>query len=105
MGFHATNFTVTCLLLVGFTVFIMGVRNRKALDSNWPLVYWGIILLFTLVRSEDTFDYKFILTGVAAALVLRFEFMNDFFVKLFRVIEMIVYVYVIIWGIKVAFSY
>jgi hypothetical protein len=105
MGFRATNFTVTLLLLVGFTVFIAGVRNKKSLDSNWPLIYWLVILVFTLVRPEESFDYRLVLLGLATALLLRFEFMNEFFVKTFRVIEMIMFAYIFIRGLQVAFGF
>src|SRR5689334_9002140 len=105
MGFHATNFTVTTMLLVAFTVFMAGVRNKKSLDSNWPLLYWVLVLVFTLVRPEETFHYQLVLLGLASALLLRFEFMNDFFVKMFRAIETVVFVYVVIRGIQVAFQF
>jgi hypothetical protein len=105
MGFRATNFTITTLLLVAFTVFIAGVRNKKSLDSNWPLIYWGLVLVFTLVRPEDSFDYRLVMLGLAMALLLRFEFMNEFFVKTTRVIEMVLFVYVVIRGLQVAFGF
>jgi hypothetical protein len=105
MSFHATNFTVTLILLVAFTIFIAGVRNRKSVDSNWPLVYWGLVVLFTLARPEETFDFRFVLVGLAAALLLRFEFMNDFFVKVFRVVETAAFVYIVLRGIQVAFQF
>src|SRR3954469_4520674 len=105
MNFHATNFTVTMLLIVAFTIFIAGVRNRKSIDSNWPIIYWAAVITFTLARPEETFDFRFVLIGIGAALLLRFEFMNDFFVKLFRTVETIAFVYVILRGIQVAFQF
>ncbi len=104
MNFHATNFTVTVLLLIAFTVFMAIVRNKKPIDISWPLVYWGILLVFTVVRPEESFDYRIVIVGLAAALLLRFEFMNAFFVKLCRVIEFCVMVYVVLRGFQVALT-
>lgn len=105
MGFRATNFTITTLLLVAFTVFIAGVRNKKSLESNWPLLYWALVLVFTLVRTEETFDYRLVLLGLGVALLLRFEFMNEFLVKTARVIEMAMFAYICLRGLQVAFGF
>jgi hypothetical protein len=103
MSFHATNFTVTLMLLVAFTIFIAGVRNKKSVDSNWPVIYWVLVVMFTLARPEETFDFRFVLIGIGAALLLRFEFMNDFFVKVFRAVETAAFIYIVLRGIQVAF--
>ena len=40
MGFRATNFTVSVLLLMAATIFMMFVRMRKPVENNWPFLYW-----------------------------------------------------------------
>ncbi|HET8549413.1 MAG TPA: hypothetical protein VFL57_15480 [Bryobacteraceae bacterium] len=98
MVFRATNFTVIILLLLAFTVFMMGVRNRKPLENNWPLVYWVLMLSFTYVRPEETFNLVIVGAGLAAGLMLRFEFMNSFFIKTVKYIEMAIWCYVLVRG-------
>jgi hypothetical protein len=101
MNFRATNFSVTVLLLIATTVFMIGVRNRKPLDNNWPLMYWIVMFLFTLVREEDTFNINIVLAGLAAGMLLRFEFMNPFFVRLVKLVELAVWGYIIYRGFQI----
>jgi hypothetical protein len=101
MGFRANNFTVTTLLLIAFTVFMATVRNKKPLDNNWPLLYWMLVVAFTLVRQEDTFNVYIVMVGLLSGLLLRFEFLNEFFVKLVRIVEIAVQIYVVIRGFQI----
>jgi hypothetical protein len=101
MNFRATNFSVAVLLLIAATVFMIGVRNRKPLDNNWPLMYWIAAFFFTLVREEDTFNINIILAGLAAGMLLRFEFMNPFLVRLVKLVELAVWGYVIYRGFQI----
>lgn len=100
MSFRATNFSVTVLLLIGLTIFMAGVRNKKPLDNNWPLIYWLLAFMFTVVREEDTYNSYIILLGLGAGLLLRFEFMNVFFVRLLKTVEVGVWAYVIYRGFQ-----
>ena len=100
MSFRATNFSVTVLLLIALTIFMAGVRNKKPLDNNWPLIYWLLAFLFTLVREEDTYNLNIILVGLAAGFLLRFEFMNKFFIRLVKTVEIGVWAYVIYRGFQ-----
>lgn len=103
MSFQATNFTVTLLLLLCFTVFCMFYRQKRPVESNVPIINWILLLFFTLVRTEDTFDTRFILMGFAAALMLRFEFMNRFISKVARTVEMAIWIYVLYRGCQILF--
>jgi hypothetical protein len=101
MSFRATNFSVTVLLLIATTVFMIGVRNRKPVDNNWPLIYWVVVFVFTLVREEDTFNINIVLAGLAAGMLLRFEFMSPFFVRLVKLVELAVWGYIIYRGFQI----
>jgi len=101
MHFRANNFTVTVLLLIAFTCAMIVVRQKRGLYNNWPVLYWGLVIAFTVIRPEETFEFIIILVGLAAGLLLRFEFMNDFFVKVIRVLELGVFIYVIYRGFEV----
>jgi hypothetical protein len=102
---RATNFSVTVVLLVAFTIFIAVVRSKKPLENNWPVLYWLLVLFFTLVRPEDTFRFDVLLVGFACGLLLRFEFMNSFFIQLFRVLEFLVMLYIVCRGIQIVLQY
>ncbi|HUS06099.1 MAG TPA: hypothetical protein VMZ52_07385 [Bryobacteraceae bacterium] len=97
----ATNFTVTVGLLVAFTIFIFFVRSQKPLEDNWPFLYWFLVLFFTLVRAEDTFNFNFVLVGLFCGLLLRFEFLNPLLVKLIRGIELVVFGYIVFRGVEI----
>jgi hypothetical protein len=101
MNFRATNFSVTILLLMAMTIFTAWWRNRKPLDNSWPLIYWLLVFLFTLVREEETYSLNIVLVGVGAGLMLRFEFMNPFFVRLVKTVELVIWCYVLYRGFQI----
>lgn len=104
MHFNANNYTVSVLLLMALTVFMIGVRVRKPLENNWLLFYWLLITTLTFGRLEEAFDSRFVLVGLLAGLMLRFEFMNRTFTRLIMVVEMIGFIYVLLAGWSVLIS-
>ncbi|HYP07194.1 MAG TPA: hypothetical protein VER03_13260 [Bryobacteraceae bacterium] len=98
MHFTANNYTVSVLLLMALTVFMIGVRVRKPLESNWLLFYWVLMTSLTFGRMAEAFDYRFVVMGLLAGLMLRFEFMNRTFTRLVMAIEMIAFIYVLLAG-------
>ena len=101
MAFEATNFSVIILLLLAFTIFMMRVRQHKPLENNWPLIYWVLMLTFTYVRPEESFNILVIGAGLTAGLMLRFEFMNTAITKGMKWIEMGIWGYVLIRGVDI----
>jgi hypothetical protein len=99
MHFKATNYTVSILLLLAFTVATMIVRGKKPPEHNWPLVYWVLITVVSLKWPEDTWDYRAILTGATAGLLLRFEFMGPALVKVVRAVEFCVWIFILYAGL------
>lgn len=95
MGFEASNYSVAMLLLMAFTVAMMIVRSKKPLENNWPFLYWLLVLVVSLRWPDDTWDFRAVLTGAAAGLMLRFEFMNIIFVRLFKFVEVCVQVFML----------
>lgn len=95
MSFQSTNYSVSMLLLMAATVAMMIVRAKKPLENNWPVFYWILVLLISLRWPEDTWDFRVVLVGAAAGFLLRFEFMNAFFVRLVRLAEIGVQVYML----------
>jgi hypothetical protein len=88
------------MLLMALTVFTIGVRNKKPLDNSWPLIYWLLVLTFTYWCDEETFNPSFILAGFATGMLLRFEFMNAFFVGFVKVAEAVGWGYVMYRGFQ-----
>jgi len=85
-------FTVTTGLLVAFALFVMFTLFKNWLDSNVPIIFYIVLAVYS--RSLGADDSKvplwLILTGCAAALTLRFEFMNAFFTKIVKFIQLCV---------------
>ena len=105
MSFHATNFTVSILLLLALTVFMAVVRTRKPLENNWVLFYWMLVTFVTIANPAEIFDFRFVLIGLMAGLVLRFEFMNRTFTRLAMTVEMFAFAYVFFCGWAVITTY
>ena len=95
MTFHATNFTVSVLLLMAATVFMMLVRVRKPVENSWPFLYWIAVTVATFTKPELAFDFRIILVGLIAGLMLRFEFLNRGVTRFVMVIEMAVWIYIL----------
>jgi hypothetical protein len=92
--FRATNFTVSLLLLMALTIFIAVVRVRKPIENNWPFLYWVLVTVVT-ISNANLFDFRIILVGLIAGLLLRFEFMNRSVVRVAMIVEVAVWVYVL----------
>jgi hypothetical protein len=86
---------------MAFTVFIAGLRQRKPVDNNWPFIYWVLVVMFTLSRPEETYNFNIVLLGLGMGMMLRFEFMNSSFVKLVGYIELAVMGYILYRGFTI----
>ncbi len=98
MSFHATKYTVGIALLMALTLFVAGVRIRKPLENNWPLMYWVLVAVISFRYPEDTFDTRIILVGLAAGLLLRFEFLGSLPASMLKIVELCVWGYILYMG-------
>jgi hypothetical protein len=105
MSFHATNFTVSILLLMAVTVFMAVVRMKKPLENNWLLFYWILITFVAVAHAAEVFDFRIIVVGLVAGLLLRFEFMNRTFARVVMAVELSVMAYVLFCGWAVITTY
>lgn len=85
---------VVALALVAITFLL-----RKKYDSNMPLLFYFVAMVFTNLTSISVNPYLMIV-GLALALVLRFEFMSQGFAKFFAwlnsaALGLIVYVFLV----------
>jgi hypothetical protein len=95
MSFRATNFTVSVLILMAATLFMMLVRMRKPVENSWPFLYWVAVAVATLSNPDLDFDFRIVLAGVIAGLMLRFEFLNRRLTNLVMAVELLVWVYIL----------
>ena len=98
MSFNATNYTVSIVLIMALTLFMAGLRMRKPLENNWVFLYWIFITVISFRYPDDTFDPRIIMIGLAAGLMLRFEFLGRSIMNLVRFIEACVWAYILYMG-------
>jgi len=80
MGFQATPYTVTTALMVAFALFVIYVRMKNWLDSNVPLFFYVILIIY--MRSVGGLvPLWLIMAGFGLTMLLRFEFMNQGFAR------------------------
>jgi len=76
-----SSLNLTTLLVVALAVVAVMMLLRKRYDSNLPLLFYFVALLFTN-RTDREINPYLLYTGCAFALLLRFEFLNHGFSKL-----------------------
>jgi hypothetical protein len=96
---NATSENITALLVASLAVLAMVFLIRKKYDSNLPLFFYFIALIFTNM-SEKEVNPCLMFIGLAFAMLLRFEFMNPGFSKLVAYLTtasmgLIVYVFLV----------
>jgi hypothetical protein len=79
--FDANSANITELLVALLAIVAMFLLMRKKYDSNLPLFFYFIALIFTNMTDRSVNPYLMVV-GLALALLLRFEFMNPAFTKL-----------------------
>jgi len=80
MDFQGTPLNMTTLLVVALAVVAIVFLLRKRYDSNLPLIFYFVALVFTNL-SDRGLNPLLLYGGMAFALLLRFEFMNQGFAK------------------------
>jgi len=96
---NATSENITTLLVASLAVLAMVFLIRKKYDSNLPLFFYFIALIFTNMSDKEVNPYLMFI-GLGFALLLRFEFMNAGFMKLVAYLAtgamgLIVYVFLV----------
>jgi hypothetical protein len=83
----ANAFSVTTGLLIGFAVFVAYIRLKNWLDSNVPIIFYVATLAYARAFADSKLPMWLILTGFGLGLLLRFEFMSPFFIKVTKILE------------------
>ncbi len=81
MDLNATSENITALLVVSLAVLSMIFLMKKKYDSNLPLLFYFIAVVFTSMSDKSVNPYLMFI-GLAFAMLLRFEFMNQGFAKI-----------------------
>jgi hypothetical protein len=85
----ASSFYVTTALLVVGALFVVYLRIRNWFDTNVPLIYYGIMIVYSNAL-DGLLQPWVVYFGVVLALLLRFEFMNLQFTRVIKGVEMLV---------------
>ncbi len=80
MYFDATPTNMTILLVVSLAVIAIVLLSKGRYDSNLPLLYYSAALSLS-VLTDRGLSPILLYTGIAFALILRFEFMGKGFTK------------------------
>ena len=81
MDFQGTPLNMTTLLVVSLAVVSLLMMMRKRYDSNLPLLFYFVAVLFTNLSDREVNPYL-LYVGLIFALLLRFEFMSTGFARL-----------------------
>jgi hypothetical protein len=84
MRYSAVN--VTTFVLLGFAMWVLFTRLRNRTDNNWPVVFYPVIVIFC-VQIPGRIDINWLLIGIGAALLLRFEFVGGVISYLVRAVD------------------
>jgi hypothetical protein len=76
----ANSENISALLVASLAVVAIVLLLRKKYDSNLPLLFYFVALIFTNM-SDKTVNPYLMFIGLGFALLLRFEFMNSSFSK------------------------
>lgn len=86
MYFDATPMNMTILLVVTLAIIAIILLSRGRYDSNLPLLYYSAALALS-VLTDRGLPLILLYSGIAFALVLRFEFMGKGFTKFVGVVN------------------
>jgi hypothetical protein len=99
MDFQGTPLNMTTLLVAALAVVAVLMMLRKRYDSNLPLLFYFVAVVFTNL-SDRGLNPFLLYTGLAFAMLLRFEFLNQGFSKVVAYFAagstcMIIYVFLV----------
>lgn len=87
MFFNPTATNITTMLFVAITVWIVHMRLRRPIDTNWPLFYYLGVVAYTKT-FQDVLNPNLVFVAVVCGLLLRFEFMGGAVLNTVRAVEL-----------------
>lgn len=107
MYFNATPTNMTELLVVCLAVVAVIMLVRKRYDSNLPLLFYFVALVFSNATDREVNPYL-LYAGLVFALLLRFEFLGQGVARLVMILStgsmcLIIWVYLAqVFGVELA---
>jgi hypothetical protein len=77
---------VTTVLIAAFGLFVIYTRLKNWLESNIPILFYVALILY-MKAVDGSVPLWLSLAGLSCALILRFEFINEFFMRTVKFIE------------------
>jgi len=78
--------SVTTGLMALFSLFVIYTRLKSWLESNVPILFYIALILY-MKAIDGGVPLWLSLAGLGCSLTLRFEFMNEFFTRTIKFIE------------------
>jgi hypothetical protein len=100
MGVTSNAFSFSTALLVAFAAFVIYTRYRNWLDSNVPLIFYVIMLVYTN-SLDGGLNPMIVYIALGLGLILRFEFMNSGFAKVVKSAEIVMLCVIIFNLVKI----
>lgn len=86
MSFRADTLGVTTALLLAFALFVLYTRFKNWLDSNVPIFFYVLLVVFINSVPNDI-SHLLVYATFGLGLLLRFEFMNTTAARLIKLLE------------------
>jgi hypothetical protein len=96
--------SVTTALMAAFALYVIYTRLKNWLESNVPILFY-IFLIIDMKAVDGTVPLWLILAGMSCALILRFEFMNELFIRIVKFIEMIILAVIIYMCVNMVWQF
>ncbi len=79
--------SVTIGLLIAFGLVVMYTTMKNSFESNLPIIFY--VAFFAVMRTvDDAVPFWLIAAGFGLSLILRFEFMNNWFMRVIKYLEL-----------------
>ena len=78
---------MTTGLMVAFALFVGFIRIKNWVHSNIPMLFY-IILIAYMRAIDGNVPVWLIFTSFGLSLLLRFEFLNERFIQLVKILEL-----------------
>lgn len=89
MNFTANAESVTTGLLVAFALFVVFIRWKNWLDSNIPIFFY-VVMIGYMKSISGGVPFWLLSVGCSLTVLLRFEFMNERFTTVVKILEIAV---------------
>lgn len=98
-----TTFNITTMLLMALTATVMFMRYRIRTENSWPLIYYIALVAYTQ-KFDDIMSTIPVYIALGCALLLRFEFMSGWVLRMIMYVETAGLAYVLIRCLQVLYG-